>query len=234
MDERSQVVGMWLIIPGMIGGFLGWLILARFLPPHSPSWDADTIAGIYAARDTLIRAGVVLMQATIGFFAPFVAIVYVQMRRIEGKRPAMLSITALITNLINVLVIGIISGMFWIAASFRPERNPEITQMLNDLGWLYVAFPISCVVAANVAMGVCFLQDRHPQPLFARWVGYFNIWVAVLVIPAVLIPFFKTGPFAWNGIIAFWLPLVVFSLWIVVMLVSLIKAIKRKDYEPVY
>ena len=30
------------------------------------------------------------------------------------------------------------SARFWIAAAFRPKRNPQITQMLHDTNWLTI------------------------------------------------------------------------------------------------
>ena len=46
-----------------------------------------------------------------------------------------------------------------------------------------------------------------------------------------LLYFFKTGPFAWNGIFAFWLPLSVFGAWIIVFFVILRAAILRQAAE---
>ena len=40
-------------------------------------------------------------------------------------------------------------------------------------------------------------------------------------------PFFKTGPFAWNGMFSFWIPGTLFFAWYVVMLVTISKAIDR-------
>ncbi len=66
-------------------------------------------------------------------------------------------------------------------------------------------------------MGHAIMSVQHEQPIFPRWVGYFNIWVAVLFIPGGLLTFFKTGPVAWNGLLAFWMPVVVFFAWYIVM-----------------
>ena len=50
----------------------------------------------------------------------------------------------------------------------------------------------------------------------------------VLLLPAVLLPFFKTGPFAWHGIFQFWLAALVFFGWMAVMSVMLIKAVRAQ------
>ena len=43
--------------------------------------------------------------------------------------------------------------------------------------------------------------------------------------------FFKDGPFAWNGIIGFYVPLTVFAIWVLVTTFVLTKAIKRQAAE---
>jgi hypothetical protein len=53
-----------------------------------------------------------------------------------------------------------------------------------------------------------------------------NFWMALLFLPAGLMVFFKTGPFAWNGLLSFWLPLVAFGIWFNVMIYALLRAIK--------
>jgi hypothetical protein len=50
----------------------------------------------------------------------------------------------------------------------------------------------------------------------------------VLIIPDQLIFFFYTGPFAWNGIFGFWIPLTAFGGWFVLTFVLLRKAILRE------
>jgi hypothetical protein len=58
----------------------------------------------------------------------------------------------------------------------------------------------------------------------------------VLLFPAVLIPFFKTGPFAWQGALEFWLAAGVFFGWIVVMTVVVHGSVTRQradaDFLP--
>ena len=54
--------------------------------------------------------------------------------------------------------------------------------------------------------------------------AYLNLWVAVTFLPGAAATFFKHGPFAWNRLFDFWLPLTTFSLWIIVMGVLTAKA----------
>lgn len=83
------------------------------------------------------------------------------------------------------------------------------------------------------AVGLAILRDGSPQPLFPRWVAYLNFWVGFPFFPASLALFFKTGPFAYNGAIAVWLPAGIFFLWYGVMTFLMLKAIQaRHGHTP--
>ena len=58
--------------------------------------------------------------------------------------------------------------------------------------------------------------------------GYANFYVAITFIPDNLIPFFKTGPFSWNGFFPYWFPFAMYGIWILVMLGMTVKAINRE------
>jgi hypothetical protein len=69
--------------------------------------------------------------------------------------------------------------------------------------------------------------------VFPRWAGYFNLWVALLISPAGIVVFFKHGPFAWNGLFGFFLPLTAFAAWIAVMVVVLLRAVENDTLDDV-
>jgi hypothetical protein len=75
-----------------------------------------------------------------------------------------------------------------------------------------------------VLIAIAVLTDKNPEPIFPRWVGYLNVWTAVLIIPAGLIEFFKTGPFAYDGAISFWFVWLVFFGWIIGMSALVMRA----------
>jgi hypothetical protein len=125
------------------------------------------------------------------------------------------------------LFVAIAPVMAMIVASFRPERNPEITQALNDLAWIPFIMVFTTLMAQMVIVAAAVFLDEAEE-VFPRWVGYVSAWAAVLLIPAVLIPFFKEGPFAWHGIFQFWLAATLFFGWFAVMSVALIRAISRE------
>jgi hypothetical protein len=98
--------------------------------------------------------------------------------------------------------------------------------LLNDFAWItFVGFYPPGFIQ-NVAIGWCILTDRNEVQAYPRWVGFANIWIAILFLPGALLPFFHGGPFSWNGIIGFWLVAVAFFGWIVMMWRMTVRAIK--------
>jgi hypothetical protein len=77
--------------------------------------------------------------------------------------------------------------------------------------------------------GLTILSHPEVTNVYPRWVGFFNIWIAVGMATSSVIPFFITGPFAWNGVVGFWIPATVFGLWMFVMWWTTLGAIKTDD-----
>jgi hypothetical protein len=66
--------------------------------------------------------------------------------------------------------------------------------------------------------------------VFPKWFGYLNLCNAlteVVVSPAWL---FHRGVFAWNGLIAWWIDMVVFITYTAVFIVQLRAMIQREDF----
>lgn len=100
------------------------------------------------------------------------------------------------------------------AASFRQDgRAPDATEAMHDLGWILFMTAIWSVLAQMVAIGAALLLDRSETPVLPRALGYVSLWTALLIVPAGLVPFFKDGPFAWNGIVGLYIPITAFTIW---------------------
>jgi hypothetical protein len=80
-----------------------------------------------------------------------------------------------------------------------------------------------------VIIAIAILRDVNADPTFPRWVAYYNIYAAIGMAPASFMGLFKTGPLAYNGLLAFWLVAVDFFVWMVVMSVVMMKVIGRDE-----
>lgn len=228
MNARAQRICVWFApVFGIVFG--AGMIIPGFLPPTDPSAGAEVIAAMYREHAQIMRLGFILLQAASALTAPFVAVMSVQMKRIEGVHSPY-TYVQLITGGCGVLIL-LIPSTLWIAAAFRPERDAQLTQLLNDLGWLLLTPTFACLCVQVLAIGMAVLSDPRPQPIFPRWFGYLNLWVCFLSLPAGMIAYFRSGPFAWNGIISFWMVAIVFFAWLLIAVVLLLKAIKRQEAE---
>lgn len=225
MNVRNQMLCTW-SGPIFVAVFtVGFWFLAHYLPPPSPSAGAGDIAALYQQNTGPIRLGMFLMMACSGLVAPFIAVIAVQMKRMEGGA-GVLTYTQLSAGTVGILFL-ILPALLWTVAAFRPERDPNLILLLNDMGWIFFLMPFGTFTVQCLAIGLAILGSKDAPPLIPRWAGYFNLWVAVLFIPGGLLTFFKTGPFAWNGLFVFWVPLVAFLLWYGVMFVLLRQAIAK-------
>jgi hypothetical protein len=208
----------------------GFVLLARFIPPLPPSADAETVASIFRANTVGIRAGNLIMMLGSGLSVSFAAAIAMQLRRSEGQAPV-LAYSQLGAGTFTAAV-TLMPAMIWTLMAYRPERDPETLLLLSDFAWIWLVMPVTSVVIQCLVVGIAVLSDRSPSPIYARWVGYFNLWLSFLLLPGSLITFFKSGPFAWNGLFTFWLPLSLFGLWYVVMIATTIGAIRRQAASP--
>ncbi|MEA2172028.1 MAG: hypothetical protein QOF76_5328 [Solirubrobacteraceae bacterium] len=221
MALRWQRAFAWCGPVLMVFFLLGFGPIAKFLPPPSPHDSVAHTASFYADNATRIHLGLWITTFAAALFAPWVVAITMQMRRIEG-RSTPLSFLQLALGAIFVLEF-IFPLMIWQAAAFRPGSSPEITARLNDLGWLMFVGVVSTGVLQAIVIGLGILFDEHDEPVFPRWVGYVNLWCALLFMPGGLCVFFKSGPFAYNGLLAWWLLLVGFAVWMIVMSVALLR-----------
>jgi hypothetical protein len=222
-NDRGLLVGL-LCAPlafTLIG--VGLIICAGFVPPPSPMATGEHIRDLFMANQFGIIAGGVLMAIGAGGpFLAFICTISAVIRRTEPGLP-IFTYVQMFGGAFAAMV-TMLSGVLWVTLGFRPDRDPGLMLLFNDFAWLLVLSTFSFGVIQNLAIGFAILGDDSPTPVFQRWVAYFNFWVAFLILPAGVIPFFKSGPFSWDGIISFWLVLIVFAVWTAVMPVALWRA----------
>lgn len=215
---------------GVIGMSLFFiaLLIAGWLPIPGPSLGISEVAEMYQSKTNAIRICGVVMMISAMFTAPFYAVVSIQLRRMEGQARPVMSYAQLCAGAAGMWTFAL-PGLFFIITAFRPERSVEITHTLNDIAWIMTAMPWPMAAMQALTVAITILKYHEAQPIFPRWVMYFNLWIAILLVPGSLIPFFKTGPFAWNGILTFYIPATVFALWYIIMQLAVFKALKTEN-----
>lgn len=214
---------MWL---GGAGPTTGWI----YLPPPSAADTAAKTVADYTQNVLAMRIGCILMIFSSMFYCTWGMTVSMLPKKLEGDYPILFYIQ--MVSLAACVVVVLLIGYFWGAAAWRAgETLPEVTQALNDIGWLGVLFTGAPFAVYQVALAVVTLSDKSARPIYPRWSAYFNLFVSIFMIEASGILLFKTGPFSQNGLFVFYLPMIVFFVWILVFTSLALKAIAAKAAE---
>lgn len=200
----------------------------QYILPPSAADPANKVVSDYLANTTGIRIATVIFIFSSILYTTWSASIIQMVRRRERQWPILFNIM-LISVACEVVVVMFI-GFFFGAAAWRPgETSPEVTQAFNDLGWLGVLFTGAPFALFQIALAVSILMDKSERPAFPRWSAYFNLFASVFMCEASLLLFFKTGPFSQNGVLVFYIPMVVFFVWIVTFSILTVRAVNAES-----
>src|ERR1700739_3312950 len=218
-------------ISGIICPLLFFLALVAggLIPPLMPGASAADIATHYQAHATGIRLGAGLMLISSMFYASYTAVISAQMQRIPKVHQTVVN-TQLAAGAFACLTF-LVPAMLFAVTAFRPDRAVDSTLLLNDMTWIFLVMPWPPFMVQDFTFAFAILTDTRAAPLFPRGLGYLNIWAPITFTPGVILPFFKSGPFAWNGIFVFWIPAIVFGIHFVANVIWLLKAINSESSE---
>ncbi|MFI6338974.1 hypothetical protein [Streptomyces sp. NPDC050535] len=225
LERLSAWFGFVLLV-----GMLATFAVGNLLRPMSPTNTPEQIVDFLTDNQTRILLCVALMVLFIPFEYPFVIVTSLQIRRIEGGW-GMLSMIQLTTGVVAPI------GFFFplailAAAAYRPEiHSPDLLSAMSDTFWLmYVGN--ACIFVLQVwSIGLAALVDRGPKPVFPRWFGHLNIVLGILLIPGAFVFLNKTGPLAWNGLLANVIPSMAYLVWKIATPIVLLRAVKSEEAE---
>ena len=208
-----------------------FLMFPGFVHPMSPTMSAAEVAAFYRDPENLprIRYGMIVFNWFAVGLIPILALIVLQIRRMAHRTP--IFSYAILACAAGGPTIFLMADLFWLLAAFRPERNPELTLLLNDLAWVTFSSQVGFLIAQSVILALAIYLDRQERPVFRRWVAHFNLVVAALLAPAAFVGAALSGPLAWDGWLTFGVRNVTIGAWIVVMAVVLGRAIGRQRAE---
>lgn len=228
--RRTNLFGAWCGIFYCIALFGGWWVVGGFFPLHKPSAGAEEIAAFFRGDMVGIRVGMVIVMWGAAIFMPFAATVADFVSKIEGRVGPLTIITAMAG--FGNAVLTFYPPLWWITATWRTgERSAELIYLFNDAAWLQFVGGLALVMPMFLTVGVAALNDKSERPVFPRWAGFASIMAFIMILPDQTLFFFTTGPFAWNGLIAFWIPVPVFCGWFVLIFFLMRRALLRQDHS---
>lgn len=205
------------------------LVHRRRHPPIDPSDTAAQVAARYTQDGLRIRIGLALMIFFAFAWTPFWALLARQVRRIEGYRGVM-SLTQILLGVTFPFGFSL-CAIFAVTAGYRPERNPDVTQALNDVFWFIF---VGLVGADHSGRDPCVRRPvRRQAPgaelsalvrLLQHLVrGFRGAWLRRLLVQD------RTVGVEWD--LRLLDPLTVFCIWQVIASVMLAKAVDVEAAE---
>lgn len=201
--------GIALVVMTAIG--FGWLI--GYVQPPSPSVNMAEFLIRVQENQTAMLIGCALCTFFWSFWVTWAAPIIIYIRKME--RAPVLTYASLANIGGGAAVITTIA-VAWTVMAFRAE-DALVVQLMNDVGFFLFLYTWPPFGIWMIIIAIAILRDINPEQTFPRWVAFYNIWSAFLMAPASLMGFFKTGPFAYNGLLAFWLVAIDFFVWMLVM-----------------
>ncbi|MCV7377769.1 hypothetical protein BST11_03830 [Mycobacterium alsense] len=227
----GELILLWTLPVLLAIWVAGYFLFPGFNPPMSPAMTADQVAAFYRdpSHAPQIRYSMILFNWFGVCLVPILTLIALQIRRMAHRTPifsyAMLGCAA------SGPTLFLIADVCWLLAAFRPERSPELTQLLNDFAWITFTILVPYLIGQSVIVALAIYLDDQPRPIFGHWVAHFNLLVAAALVPAAFVGLSLSGPLAWDGALSFWLKNIAIGVWIVVMGVVLSRAVFRERAE---
>jgi hypothetical protein len=227
---QSQKVMMWWFIAfGAMYGFV-FIFLFRMFPPTPASWSAEDVARFYHEHGFGVRVGAIVGAWTGGWWLLLSIVLGAQMYRremLEKGAPVWTWLTLVAGGLMTVPIA--LPMLFWGVAAYAPDRSPDVTALMHELGVLSWISGTQWYVFVYAAIAVmALLPTRVAHWPFPRWYGYFTI-LSCIALEAGALPFLaRKGVLAWNGLLPWWIPIIDFAVWGPITGYLLLKAINAQ------
>lgn len=230
-NTRGQRILSWTVPPAAGLFVLAYLLFPVFSPPLSPTLTPEQVAAFFAQNVTGILGVAILCNLIACSLVPLFAVTAVQISRTATSSSVFTYAYLLCVGV--GLTAFILADYCWAMAAFRPERDPQLISLLNDMAWFFFIAPVGTIIVQNICLALSIYLDARPEPIFPRWVAHFNVAAAVLLVPSAFSLLHKSGPLAFDGAVSFTLRLSVFAVYLVVMFVVLLGIVNRQsdDHE---
>lgn len=210
---QQQMFALWCapIFSLMVG--IGWFWFGDYWLPAAADLSAQATKQYYVVDH---RMAIIWGNAIFIIACPILCIDSIQtglmLADIEGRRPGW-SIATIVGG-VGIAVVTFISNCFWISAAYRPNASADIVVALNDVAWL--GFLLGWVWLGLQMLGTAIvgLGDRSPVPLIPRWLCIASLIGIIPVAFANGPAFTQSGPLAFHGSLAYYVPMGVWGVWL--------------------
>jgi hypothetical protein len=226
--QRADTVDLWIcwwILPFFYTMFgLIFVLLTRVMPPPRPSMTTDEIVSFFHTHAGTIQVGFSLLMIVIGFSAVLNGFIAYEMKRMSVSPVFAYSYIASLS--VGAIPGCLVCAFSFLAATFRPDRDPHLVSLLYDVAFLTFIGSLGCFATQYLVLAIAILLDKNH--VFPVWFAYVSLWNMITELVAAPVFIFKQGPFAWNGAISFWEGTAIFVVYLNCMILLLRKAVQNQ------
>lgn len=226
----TMKIGLWCNWIFVALTVIGWLGIACFINPLSGDFGMEETKDWFTnTHQWRVIIGCTIFYIAAGLLTPGSIAFGVMLSKVEGRRPLFSYTMAVCGVFISLIVF--FNCCAWIVAAYRPEAGADVIQLWYDwawfaflLGWIYLAIEM-------VATAIVELQDDRSRPMIPRWFTWLTFAGAAGIFFAAGPAFTKSGPFAYDGELAFYLPVLIWGAYISVTTWFMMQELKREKRD---
>ena len=228
--HHDPKIELWIIWWAMVSFYqlfgVVFVAMTRVMPPAKPYWVQTRIVQWFSDNHSGLLVGFAIIFLVSGLVPGCNAIIAYSMRRMSVSRAFAYSYIAIYS--LSAIPGMLLAAIFFSVGAMRPDRDPKLIAWLYDAGFLTFVGSLGIFLIGTLVWMIAILIDKNR--VFPKWFGYLNI--ANLITELVVAPCWivKSGAFAWNGSIAFWVDTAVFVVYTAAFIALLRKLVIREDF----
>ncbi|MGH7133676.1 MAG: hypothetical protein ACREJO_17230 [Phycisphaerales bacterium] len=224
--KRELWIAWWtMVVFYQLFGVL-FFVVTSTQPPPPPGWEPTRVAQWFNDHHYGLLIGFAFVFIISGLTALMNALIAYSMRRMSVSRA--FAYSYLVIYALSTLPGMLLLGIALTVGAMRPDRDPEQISWLYDFAFMTFDGTMGVFLVGSLVWMTAILLDKNR--VFPKWFAYLNLCNAlteVVVAPAWI---FKSGVFAWDGVIAWWINVGVFVTYTTVFLTLLRRMIVREDF----
>jgi hypothetical protein len=223
----SQKMGLWCTWIFSALTVVGWLGIAHFYQPAPADLGLEATKAWFSEEHRMgTIIGCTIFYIACAFLVPGSIQFGIMLAKIEGRWP-LWSITVAVGGIFISLII-FFNACAWIVAAYRPETGADVIQALSDWAWMAFLLGWAYLAMEMFASAIVEFQDKRPEPMIPRWLTWLTVAGGVSLVTAAGPAFFKSGPFAYHGLLGFYVPMAVWGLYLNLTAWYMYKALDRE------
>lgn len=203
-----------------------FFLITHIQPPGQPSYDANQATGWLVDHHNGLLIGLALIFVLGGLSATSIALITYSIRRMSVSR--VFSYSYLLVYSVSAVPGFLFICVALTAGAMRPDRSPQLQQWLYQLGFLSFSGTMGVFLVGSLIWMTAILIDKNR--VFPKWFGYLNLCNALTEVVVAPCWMFSRGVFPWNGLIAWWINVVIFGVYTGVFITLLHNMIIREDF----